>query len=69
MSRYVAVFKFGIVEVGCAPVGALDPQHASAASEELKAALLKQGVLRTLAEVAFGCAERLVRAPRGEAAR
>ncbi len=58
-----------MLELGCAPEGALDPQHASAASEELKAALLKQGVLRTLAEVASGFAERLARAPRGEAAR
>ena len=49
--------------------GALDPQYASAASEELKVALLKQGVLRTLAELAASCAERLSRAPKGEAAR
>ena len=32
--------------------GALDPQQASSASEELKAALLEQGVLRALAELA-----------------
>ena len=69
MSKFVAVLHSSIIKLVCAHEGALDPQHASAASEELKAALLKEGVLRTLAEVAAGCAERLARAPRGEAAR
>ena len=47
--------------------GALDPQQAS--SEELKAALLEQGVLRALAELAADFATRLFAAPKGDTAR
>ena len=49
--------------------GALDPQQASSASEELKAALLEQGMLRALAELAADFAARLAAAPKGETAR
>lgn len=49
--------------------GALDPQQASSASEELKAALLEQGVLRTLAELSAEFAARLAAAPKGDTAR
>ena len=49
--------------------GALDPQQASASSEELKAALLQQGVLRALAELAADCAARLAAAPKGDTVR
>ena len=52
-----------------ARAGALDPQQASSASEELKTALLQQGVMQALTELASDCAERVSAAPKGDAAR
>ena len=52
-----------------ARAGALDPQQASSASEELKMALLQQGVMQALTALASDCAERVSAAPKGDAAR
>ena len=49
--------------------GALDPQQASSSSEELKAALLQQGMLHALAELAADCSARLAAAPKGDTLR